>query len=534
MSQPAPPAAGELGPDDLIDVLTELLDVSSNWENIGLGLRLSPGILQALKGPYKPPEDCLRDMLREWLNRSPDPSWQSLIRALRSPVVGKDTLASHLEAKYCSQEGCVRAPSPLIGTTNPPFRMSRSEHLAHHSQLTPNGPVHHPGSQRGFPRPSLQSNPVSQQSSRKPPPRHRSSASLPRGRGITAPRSSLPAPPHSRGLSPLPQQMSSYRDSRATSKQGDRASKGESHVLPSYSHSPLPEPQQVRSSSRPDTLQQSPFHGKPPSIQTLLPTIPQYSLCTLLTPGQFTGNLPEPNVVHLPPFRMSRSEHLAHHPQLPPHGPVHHPGSHRGFPRPSLRSNPVFQQSERKPPPGHHSPLSLPPVGPEVRPVPIRLEQRYPYHSQHSSQVSGPRYGRRFGASQGFGYCNFPGSPGYPYPQNQYSSSSGRVSNLPLSTHSHNLHLNQVQQVPGFMQSFRHANLDQLDPFADYLRETYEDQIPGFFAIQWPPPPTRKAFNLSLIHSETIRCTAPNDELVRLLMTGCVPEYVRRNTSGHK
>ncbi len=200
----SPPAVRELGSDDLVDVLNELLDASSNWENIGLGLRLSPGILQALKGPYKLPWDCLRDMLREWLNRSPDPSWQSLIRVLRSPIVGKDTLANHLEAKYLTQEGSVSPSGPLIA-----------------------------------------------------------------------------APSH------------------------------------------------------PSTV------------------------C-------------------------------------------------------------------------------------------IQLGQRYP---------------------------------------------------------------------------------DQLDLFANYLRETYEVQIPDFRALQWPPPSTRKVFNLSLIHSETIRCTAPNDELVRLLMTGCVPEYVRRNTS---
>ncbi len=91
-------------------VLTELIGIRLDWENIGLGLRLSPGILQALKDPYKPAADCLTDMLREWLNRSPDPSWQSLIRALRSPIVGKDTLANHLESKYCLQEGSVPPP----------------------------------------------------------------------------------------------------------------------------------------------------------------------------------------------------------------------------------------------------------------------------------------------------------------------------------------------------------------------------------------------------------------------------------------
>ncbi len=89
-----------------MDVLKELVDVCADWENIGLELRLSPGILDAIKGPYKVHEDCLRDMLKKWLNTSPDPSWQSLIEALRSPIVGKEPLARHLETKYC-KEGSV-------------------------------------------------------------------------------------------------------------------------------------------------------------------------------------------------------------------------------------------------------------------------------------------------------------------------------------------------------------------------------------------------------------------------------------------
>ncbi len=90
-----------------MDVLTELCGVCADWENIGLGLRLKAGTLDAIKGPYKSHKDCLRDMLKEWLNTSPDPSWQSLVRVLRSPIVGKESLANSLEAEYCPQEGNV-------------------------------------------------------------------------------------------------------------------------------------------------------------------------------------------------------------------------------------------------------------------------------------------------------------------------------------------------------------------------------------------------------------------------------------------
>ncbi len=103
---PPPPLTAqimsELGPNDLQLVLSELCEhVGGEWENIGLALGLKSGILDGLKGDHKRPGDCLRDMLKEWLNRSPDPSWQSLIKALRNPSVRRVQLANALEAKYC-------------------------------------------------------------------------------------------------------------------------------------------------------------------------------------------------------------------------------------------------------------------------------------------------------------------------------------------------------------------------------------------------------------------------------------------------
>ncbi len=99
------PAVGVLGPDDLRAVLTELVDVCADWENIGLELELAPGTLDAIKGPFKDHRDCLRDMLKKWLNTSAAPSWEGLVQALKSPIVGKVGLANELEAKFCTQEG---------------------------------------------------------------------------------------------------------------------------------------------------------------------------------------------------------------------------------------------------------------------------------------------------------------------------------------------------------------------------------------------------------------------------------------------
>ncbi len=92
-----------LGPNDLLAVLRELLEVSADWYLVGLALNLTSGTLDRLKGPHKEPKDCMVDMVKEWLSTSPDPSWEGLVAALRDPVVGKVALAKQLEAKYCTQ-----------------------------------------------------------------------------------------------------------------------------------------------------------------------------------------------------------------------------------------------------------------------------------------------------------------------------------------------------------------------------------------------------------------------------------------------
>ncbi len=94
-----------LRPGDLRAVLTQLLPVCADWYDIGLALDMSPGTLDAMKvGTYKEPKHCLRDVLKEWLSTSPDPSWEGLVAALKDPIVGKGALARQLETKYCSHE----------------------------------------------------------------------------------------------------------------------------------------------------------------------------------------------------------------------------------------------------------------------------------------------------------------------------------------------------------------------------------------------------------------------------------------------
>ena len=89
---------------NLSQVLEEILEARSKWSKIGLVLNvpsLDPGML---RDESKPHEDGLREVLAGWLNMTdPKPTWDTLVKALRNPIVGEMTLAGRLEKKYCQR-----------------------------------------------------------------------------------------------------------------------------------------------------------------------------------------------------------------------------------------------------------------------------------------------------------------------------------------------------------------------------------------------------------------------------------------------
>lgn len=95
-----------LSVDDLGDVQKEVFDARAQWYNIGLGLRVPPGTLNAIRSQFRDrPDDCLRETLQEWLKQTdPNPTWSRLVEALRRDDVGEQQLAKTLEARYCSPE----------------------------------------------------------------------------------------------------------------------------------------------------------------------------------------------------------------------------------------------------------------------------------------------------------------------------------------------------------------------------------------------------------------------------------------------
>ena len=86
------------------DVFEVLLEVASEWQNIGVLIRISHERLKCIKtdcpGNSK---DCLREMIVCWLNEVGKPSWQTLADALRT-LGHQKTAEKLLEKKKHVQE----------------------------------------------------------------------------------------------------------------------------------------------------------------------------------------------------------------------------------------------------------------------------------------------------------------------------------------------------------------------------------------------------------------------------------------------
>ena len=66
--------------------------------------------------------------------------------------------------------------------------------------------------------------------------------------------------------------------------------------------------------------------------------------------------------------------------------------------------------------------------------------------------------------------------------------------------------------------------------YADLMRAYYRTAIPLCFSLTWPPSPTRKVFNLSMISHKQYNYGRGNDELVRLLHLGNVDQVMARKS----
>ena len=85
-------------------MLEGILDAAAQWYNLGLKLKVRTGTLDSIQEEFTATQHRLREMLKAWLNTGDNPSWNTLIDALKSPLVGASKLAAALETKYCRVE----------------------------------------------------------------------------------------------------------------------------------------------------------------------------------------------------------------------------------------------------------------------------------------------------------------------------------------------------------------------------------------------------------------------------------------------
>ena len=91
-----------LGINDLTTVFSETLPCRAKWYNLGLQLRVDVGTLDSFKVQYSGPHYQLTQVLETWLTTSDNPTWEAMVEALKSPVIGEARLAMELQQKYCS------------------------------------------------------------------------------------------------------------------------------------------------------------------------------------------------------------------------------------------------------------------------------------------------------------------------------------------------------------------------------------------------------------------------------------------------
>lgn len=115
--------ADYLNPNDLRKVYEAVFDMRAKWKQLGLQLNILPGSLDAIDQKCKGnPDDCLYEVLKDWLSKEEAANWEQLVTALRQESVGETRLAYKIEKDL----DCQNLVSKLIlysrySTVNPHY-----------------------------------------------------------------------------------------------------------------------------------------------------------------------------------------------------------------------------------------------------------------------------------------------------------------------------------------------------------------------------------------------------------------------------
>lgn len=82
-------------------VYTAVQSARAKWMDLGTELAIPRMELELLTSEHNKNRDPLAEMLQVWLKRrSPRPSWNSLVAALKHPTIGGESLAHDIEQKF--------------------------------------------------------------------------------------------------------------------------------------------------------------------------------------------------------------------------------------------------------------------------------------------------------------------------------------------------------------------------------------------------------------------------------------------------
>ena len=107
---------------DVRALMNELIAIAHKWFNIGIQLRIDYHILKGFEQQYKDnPSRCLLEMLHYWLNGNGKScvKWETIIEALRSPLVSESGIADKLVESNQLQPAaseCCSQSTPIQGT----------------------------------------------------------------------------------------------------------------------------------------------------------------------------------------------------------------------------------------------------------------------------------------------------------------------------------------------------------------------------------------------------------------------------------
>jgi len=108
-----------LSVDDLAAVQKRLFAVRTEWYNLGLELGQHAATLDSIDATNSgDPSKCFRQVMKEWLKGiDPPPTWQAVVKALKSPTVAQGKLAEQIQTELLP----TRSMAPLSPhTLSPP------------------------------------------------------------------------------------------------------------------------------------------------------------------------------------------------------------------------------------------------------------------------------------------------------------------------------------------------------------------------------------------------------------------------------